>query len=195
MNAVDDDLSEFLLIRLEFILKPNFFVLKGSIFLQLRGTAMGATCVPSYANVFLGLWEREISLTHQCPFMDMIYWWYSFHLAGFRKRPDWIHEYVEYQLKKSQVKNIKLTLTYSDSSVEFLDTRISRDSDGWLQSDLHRKDTAVNSDHVVYIIHCKICNLDYVGCTIRKLKLRVAEHLSAINKSHIHHSGAAAHFT
>ncbi|XP_075132018.1 uncharacterized protein LOC142204604 [Leptodactylus fuscus] len=29
-------------------------------FLQLQGTAMGATCAPSYANLFLGLWEREV---------------------------------------------------------------------------------------------------------------------------------------
>ncbi|CAJ0955578.1 unnamed protein product [Ranitomeya imitator] len=31
-------------------------------FLQLQGTAMGASCAPSYANLFLGLWERDVVL-------------------------------------------------------------------------------------------------------------------------------------
>lgn len=42
-------------------------------------------------------------------------------------------------------KNIRLALAYSNTEVEFLDTRIYRDPDGWLQSDLYRKDTSVNS--------------------------------------------------
>lgn len=50
------------------------------------------------------------------------------------------------------------------------------------------------TDHVVYIIHCNACNLIYVGCTIRRLKLRIAEHILAINKNMNHHSGAVAHF-
>lgn len=51
-----------------------------------------------------------------------------------------------------------------------------------------------NFDHIVYIIHCKLCNLDYIGCTIRKFKTRLAEHISAIKHQQHQHSGAVKHF-
>ncbi|CAJ0958412.1 unnamed protein product [Ranitomeya imitator] len=41
--------------------------------------------------------------------------------------------------------NIKLTCHYSRDSVDFLDVRIHKGEDGLLQSDLHRKETSVNS--------------------------------------------------
>lgn len=34
-----------------------------------------------------------------------------------------------------------------------------------------------NSDHVVYSVRCSVCNLNYVGCTTRKLKTRIQEHI------------------
>lgn len=51
-----------------------------------------------------------------------------------------------------------------------------------------------NSHNVVYVIHCKMCCKNYVGCIIRKLQKRVSEHLYAIGKQRFHHSGACKHF-
>lgn len=45
---------------LEFALTHVFFVFKETYNLQVQGTAMGASCMPSYANVFLGMWEQDI---------------------------------------------------------------------------------------------------------------------------------------
>lgn len=50
------------------------------------------------------------------------------------------------------------------------------------------------SKYIVYVIQCMECNLCYVGCTIRNIKICISEHLSAISKSQLHHSGAVAHF-
>ncbi|CAJ0937580.1 unnamed protein product [Ranitomeya imitator] len=57
----------FVLDLLEFTLTLNFFTFKGSLYLQLQGTAMGAAFAPSYANLFLGLWERDLFLSDERP--------------------------------------------------------------------------------------------------------------------------------
>lgn len=42
-----------------------------------------------------------------------------------------------------------------------------------------------DSKYAIYIIHCNECSLCYVGCTIRKIKMRISEHLLAISKNQI----------
>lgn len=59
MQNLDHDLVKLLLILLELVVRHNFFLFKDCYYLQLRETAMGATCAPSYANLFLGMWEWE----------------------------------------------------------------------------------------------------------------------------------------
>lgn len=51
-----------------------------------------------------------------------------------------------------------------------------------------------NTTFVVYCITCTICNLSYIGCTKRKLKVRIAEHTSDISHKRTAVSGAAKHF-
>lgn len=51
-----------------------------------------------------------------------------------------------------------------------------------------------NSHHIVYVIPFTKCNICYISCTIRIFKIRIAEHLAAINKKHTYHSGAVSHF-
>lgn len=64
MNAISSDTINFLMFLLNFALTQNLFIVKESLYRQLQGTVMGAACVPSYANLFLRLWEREIFLIH-----------------------------------------------------------------------------------------------------------------------------------
>lgn len=49
--------TKFLLDSTEFCLTHNYFSFVGQYFRQTRGTAMGAKFAPSYANLFMGLWE------------------------------------------------------------------------------------------------------------------------------------------
>ncbi|KAM4696110.1 xaa-Pro aminopeptidase 2 [Rhinophrynus dorsalis] len=54
--------KEFILRSVLFMLEHNFFIFQGEFFLQCRGTAMGTKFAPSYANLFMGLFEKEYIL-------------------------------------------------------------------------------------------------------------------------------------
>lgn len=45
---------------LVFILTNNVFVFKCSHYLRVQGVAMGTGCAPSYGNLYLGAWERDL---------------------------------------------------------------------------------------------------------------------------------------
>lgn len=52
-----------------------------------------------------------------------------------------------------------------------------------------------DSTYVIYAIHCSICHKSYIGSTIRKLKVRILEHLNdivAITSRNV--SGVSKHF-
>ncbi|CAJ0931577.1 unnamed protein product [Ranitomeya imitator] len=78
MSTNDNDLIEFLLTLLEFALTHNFFMFKEVLYLQLQGTAMGAAFAPSYANLFMGSWERAIFLTDVIPLIEKVCTWVCF---------------------------------------------------------------------------------------------------------------------
>ncbi|XP_073525239.1 pancreatic secretory granule membrane major glycoprotein GP2-like [Phyllobates terribilis] len=59
-SNLDSPMWELILELLEFVLTHNFLAFKDYFYLQKHGTAMGATCAPSYASFFLGQWERDI---------------------------------------------------------------------------------------------------------------------------------------
>jgi hypothetical protein len=42
---------------LNWILKNNFFSFQGNTFVQIKGTAMGTNCAPTFAQIFLGIFE------------------------------------------------------------------------------------------------------------------------------------------
>lgn len=46
MSSMPEEQINFLFALLEFTLRHNFFLFKESLYLQLQGTAMGASCVP-----------------------------------------------------------------------------------------------------------------------------------------------------
>lgn len=51
-------LNQFMLQLLSFILTRNF-IFEDQYFLQAQGMAMGTSCAPSYANLYLGAWESS----------------------------------------------------------------------------------------------------------------------------------------
>lgn len=52
--------NQFVLELLHFILTQNIFIFWGSHYLQVQGDAMGTRCAPSYSNLYLGGWERDL---------------------------------------------------------------------------------------------------------------------------------------
>uniref|UniRef100_A0A8C5Q3U2 Reverse transcriptase domain-containing protein n=1 Tax=Leptobrachium leishanense TaxID=445787 RepID=A0A8C5Q3U2_9ANUR len=59
----DEAMTNFIIQLLTYILTHNFFLFDGKYYLQTRGTAMGTSCAPSYANLYLALWEETVVFT------------------------------------------------------------------------------------------------------------------------------------
>ncbi|KAM4044953.1 uncharacterized protein ACNLHF_008801 [Anomaloglossus baeobatrachus] len=144
-SNLDRSLSGLIMELLEFVLTHNFFNFRDRFFLQRRGTAMGAACAPSYANLFLGYWEREVfgggvpaSSHAQCWLRytdDILVVWggTGLELEDFVRRLN------------SNDRNIFLTHQIGQRSIDFLDIRISIELGGAVSTTIFRKSTAVNS--------------------------------------------------
>ncbi|KAM4050243.1 uncharacterized protein ACNLHF_014747 isoform 1-T1 [Anomaloglossus baeobatrachus] len=138
-------LQQLILELLEFILTHNVFTFGERFYLQRRGTAMGAACAPSYANLFLGYWEREVfgggvpaSSHAQCwlRFIDdifVIWGGTTSELEGFVRHLN------------SNSFNIYLTFHVDPIKVDFLDINISLTDQRLVSTDIYRKPSSVNA--------------------------------------------------
>ncbi|XP_077123750.1 uncharacterized protein LOC143781122 [Ranitomeya variabilis] len=137
-------LIDLILTLLEFVLEHNVFLFGKDIYLQRQGTAMGATCAPSYANLFMGYWERLI-------FQDDD--WGNEAIQGWSRYIDdilFIWEDSSDKLfdvmKKLNQNNFNIKLTYKfGRTVDFLDLKIVALEDGKIITDVFRKPTATNT--------------------------------------------------
>lgn len=62
--------NQFIVELLSTILTRNAFMCGSSHFFQVQGVAMGTQCAPSYVNLCLGGWEREL-------FAHVILWYWN----------------------------------------------------------------------------------------------------------------------
>lgn len=51
--------ANFLVDSTKFCLEPNYFVFQGKFYLQTKGTAMGTSFAPCYANITMGFWKEQ----------------------------------------------------------------------------------------------------------------------------------------
>ena len=57
----------------QLVLTSNYFFFRGVFFLQTKGTAMGSTMAPNYANLYLGMFEKQVVLNPDLnPFLSNI---------------------------------------------------------------------------------------------------------------------------
>ncbi|CAJ0945347.1 unnamed protein product [Ranitomeya imitator] len=140
----DREHEQFLLDLLVFVLDKNYFVFDRNFYRQVKGTAMGAWCAPSYANLFLEWWEELVVYKHEAfrgkclkclrYIDDILMFW-----TGTEEDCDqFIADLNENSL------NIRLTSHVSHTSVEFLDLEASL-VDSNVVTTLYRKPTATNS--------------------------------------------------
>ncbi|XP_073478692.1 uncharacterized protein [Aquarana catesbeiana] len=145
--TTDWKFNAFILTMLDYILRHNTFLFKGSHYLQVQGVAMGTCCAPSYANLYLGEWEREflqgeaasVYTRHICMWQryidDLFIIWDG--------PPELLRDCLK--LMNNNAFNLFFTMTSDTHEVNFLDITIFKNSEGGLSSKLYRKETAGNT--------------------------------------------------
>ncbi|KAM4038417.1 uncharacterized protein ACNLHF_016739 [Anomaloglossus baeobatrachus] len=139
--------SRFTLKLMDYILTHNFFTFNGKYYHQLRGTAMGCSCAPSYANLYLGWWEDTMVFQEPCSkWVQYITYWGRYIddvLVLWTGTVDSFQEFV----KDLNINNIGLSFTYDIgiNKLAFLDVLLMRGTEGQIETQVFRKETATNS--------------------------------------------------
>ena len=116
------------------ILTMNNFTFNDSHYLQIHGTAMATKMAPSFANLFLGLFEKNA--LRNAPFQphtslryidDIFMIW--------TESPENLKIFIDYL--NSIHPTIKFTSSHSPTNVPFLDVNVSLTSDGNINTDLY----------------------------------------------------------
>ena len=133
----------FLVALMSIILRGNIFEFFGQLWRQLIGCAMGTKSGPTYANLFmdwleqeklLGLWHGTQPKNWRRYLDDILFFWSSSEeeLLKFLDHLNAQHPYIKFTIEY----NIKT------KSVPFLDTIVSINESGYIETDLYRKSTA-----------------------------------------------------
>ena len=129
------------------ILTLNNFIFNSTHYLQLLGVAMGTKCAVIYANLFMSHFEETYIynlIRNNCPFykrfIDDIFLLWSGTLEELK---------VFIEKLNDQHPTIKFDAKYSLTSIEFLDTRVYKSTEGKLQTTLYTKPT----DRQSYLHH------------------------------------------
>ena len=127
-----------LLRLLHFILAKTCFKFNDKYYEQISGTTMGTKCAPSYAIIFMGKFEEDFLSRQHIP--PLVWWRYIDDI--FVIWPHSREELDSFISRLNQVHNtIKFTSDISETSVNFLDVKISKDIHGRLTTSLYTKPT------------------------------------------------------
>ncbi len=106
---------------IQFVLSNNFFEYRGKIFRQCSGLAMGTSCAPVLANLFMAAFEEKQKVVDQKGVL--LYVRYIDHVfAVFRRSKE---ELASFQSSLS-LGPLEVTWTASSQSIDFLDIEIYR---------------------------------------------------------------------
>ena len=132
--------TQFLARLMLIVLATNIFEFDGKLYLQKYGTAIGTRAAPTFANLFMGWWENLLQEG-----------WSGIKLEFFKRFIDdlffiWLGTREELQLfidfANSIFPTIKVTAEYNydTRSVNYLDMKVWIDQDGYIRTDLYRKE-------------------------------------------------------
>ena len=125
------------------VLANNFFEFNGNFFKQIRGTAIGTKCAPSYAILFLAAFEEW--LLEESQYKPWLWWRYIDDVFLV-----WTHgeekllEFVDFL--NSAHHSIKFTVEYSKETVNFLDVQVIKQGNK-IVTDLCTKPTDTHHHH------------------------------------------------
>lgn len=130
----------------EIVLTRNFFMFKNDFFLQIKGTAMGSTMAPNYANLFVGHFEHNVVLNQAVnPFFHNILFYRRFIddiLVLWKGTETQLSEFQDFLNEKND--NLKFSGVFDKEKISFLDIMISIDGNR-LKTDLYKKPTDRNT--------------------------------------------------
>ncbi len=137
--------TDFLIRLMTVVLGSNIFEFRDKLYLQREGTAIGTRAAPTFANLFMGWWENKMqqewtgtALEFYRRFInDLFFLW-----LGSREEFEKFIIYVN-----SIFPNIKLTAEYSyeTRSVNYLDMKIFIDDQGYIRTNLYKKENKKNN--------------------------------------------------
>ncbi|XP_055956400.1 uncharacterized protein LOC126831676 [Patella vulgata] len=128
--------DEEILKLLNICLRRNDFAFNDQVYLQSSGTAMGKRFAPSYANLFMAEWEREV--LPLCPlkpdfygrFLDDVFIVWTYTLDEF---------WTFFNILNNHHPSIKLTANVSHNSIDFLDTTVFKSNNTKITGQLETK--------------------------------------------------------
>ena len=126
---------------LEFCLNRTSFVFQGQYYQQMEGAAMGSPLSPIVANIFMENFEKvALETTPHPPSLWQTFVDDTFAILEAQHKDEFFHHI------NSLDENIKFTAktTKADGCIPFLDTLVTPQSDGSLQTKVYRKPTHTN---------------------------------------------------
>lgn len=139
--------NRFLLNLLQFVLTRNYFLFDGTLYPQLRGTTMGSSCAPTYANLYLGWWDATIIFGSDAPDMvNRIRFWaryINYIFVVWQGTQVELQEFIDF-LNSNKI-GLQFTFEINKDKIQFLDILISKNMSGTLETTIYRKPTATNS--------------------------------------------------
>ncbi|XP_073442130.1 uncharacterized protein [Dendrobates tinctorius] len=142
---MDRNVIEFCIELLTLVLTKNYFLFGDTFYLQTKGTAMGSNVAPPYANTFMATFEEDIvypdpSFKTHCKlwkrFIDDIF-------CIWTGPADTLDTF--FNTLNMAWPGLSFTMTRDEHTVSFLDTRIIKNTEGYLSTDLYVKTTDRNS--------------------------------------------------
>ncbi|XP_056408110.1 uncharacterized protein LOC130306859 [Hyla sarda] len=134
--------STFLTELLYIVLTKNHFMFHDTHYIQCRGTAMGTNVAPTYANIYMA--HIEESIIYVCHhFGQVLRWWRYIDDVFLMWTGSVIQLQAFHEFLNSMIDSIKFTLTFSPTTVNFLDTQVTI-SGHQLVTDIYVKPTDCN---------------------------------------------------
>ncbi|XP_053571499.1 uncharacterized protein LOC128661246 [Bombina bombina] len=174
--------TEFMMVLLEFILKNNVFSFDGQVFRQIRGTAMGAVCAPTYACLHLGSWESDIFEQHVDTFDNKVLMWVRYVDDVLVLWDGTVEEFNTFvSILNHNDRNIFLTSETSERELNFLDITLKKEGLK-IVTENYRKKNATNS-----ILHANSSHPNHLKRGIPYGQfLRLRRNCSSLSKFDIH---------
>ena len=146
LRTVKEPSSETLLRLTELVLTLNCFSFADSYFKQINGVAMGTKMGPSYANLFVGYVEHKFFNQYNGPKPELYRRYIDDCIGATSSSRDDLNQFIT--AVNSFRPALKYTWEISDTSLAFLDIKVSIEGNG-LCTSVHYKPT----DSDVYLLY------------------------------------------